>query len=135
MFDQLLINLIWLENVDVVECYNEFGVFMIFVVYEYILVMINLEDGIFGGGNFYCNVFFCGVVFVCVFLMFDFINFEDLWDWMDEICSDGFEVIVVLYNLNVLDGQMFKLEIYDGVFLMVEYVDQCMCNELLVEVI
>lgn len=134
MFDQPLINSIWLENVDAAERHNEPGVFTTFAAYEYTSVTTNSEDGTFGGGNLHRNVFFRGAAPTRAFSTLDSTNPEDLWDWMDEIRGDGFEAIAVPHNPNVSDGQMFKLETYDGAPLTAEYADQRMRNEPLVEV-
>lgn len=134
MFDQPLINSIWLENVDAAERHNEPGVFTTFAAYEYTSVTTNTDDGTFGGGNLHRNVFFRGAAPSRAFSTLDSTNPEDLWDWMDEIRGDGFEAIAVPHNPNVSDGQMFKLETYDGAPLTAEYADQRMRNEPLVEI-
>ncbi len=134
MYDQPVINSIWLENVDAAERHNEPGVFTTFAAYEYTSVTTNADDGTFGGGNLHRNVFFRGAAPRRAFSTLDSTNPEDLWDWMDEQRGEGFESIAVPHNPNVSDGQMFKLETYDGAPLSAEYAAQRMRNEPLVEV-
>ena len=134
MYDQPVINSIWLENVEAAERHNEPGVFTTFAAYEYTSVTTNADDGTFGGGNLHRNVFFRGAAPRRAFSTLDSTNPEDLWDWMDEQRSEGFESIAVPHNPNVSDGQMFKLEIYEGAPLSAEYAEQRMRNEPLVEV-
>lgn len=134
MFDQPLINSIWLENVEAANRYNEPGVFTTFAAYEYTSVTTNSDDGTFGGGNLHRNVFFRGEAPLRAFSTLDSTNPEDLWDWMDAQREEGIESIAVPHNPNVSDGQMFKLETYDGAPLSAEYAEQRMRNEPLVEV-
>lgn len=134
MYDQPLINSVWLENIDAAERHNEPGVFTTFSAYEYTSVTVNEERATFGGGNLHRNVFFKGAAPGRAFSTLDSTNPEDLWDWMDEQRDLGFEAIAIPHNSNVSDGQMFKLETYDGRPLSAEYAEQRMRNEPLVEV-
>lgn len=134
MYDQPLINSVWLENIDAAERHNEPGVFTTFSAYEFTSVTMNDEEGTFGGGNLHRNVFFKGAAPSRAFSTLDSTNPEDLWNWMDEQRDLGFEAIAIPHNSNVSDGQMFKLETYDGQPLSAEYAEQRMRNEPLVEV-
>ena len=134
MYDQPLINSVWLENIDAAERHNEPGVFTTFAAYEYTSVTTNSEDGTFGGGNLHRNVFFKDAAPARAFSTLDSTNPEDLWDWMDAQRAEGYEAIAVPHNPNVSDGQMFKLETYNGAPLSADYADQRMRNEPLVEV-
>lgn len=134
MYDSPLINSVWRENVDSAERYNEPGVFTTFAAYEFTSVTTNSEDGTFGGGNLHRNVFFRGAAPDRAFSTLDSTNPEDLWDWMDAQREQGIEAISIPHNSNVSNGQMFKLETYDGAPLSAEYADQRMRNEPLVEV-
>ncbi|MEL7032196.1 MAG: DUF3604 domain-containing protein [Pseudomonadota bacterium] len=134
MYDAPLINSVWLENVDAAERHNEPGVFTTFSAYEYTSVTTNRDDGTFGGGNLHRNVFFRDAAPRQAFSTLDSTNPEDLWDWMDTQRDLGFEAIAVPHNSNVSNGQMFKLETYDGAPLSAEYADQRMRNEPLVEI-
>lgn len=134
MYDAPLINSVWLENVDAAERHNEPGVFTTFSAYEYTSVTTNRDDGTFGGGNLHRNVFFRDAAPRQAFSTLDSTNPEDLWDWMDTQRDLGFEAIAVPHNSNVSNGQMFKLETYNGAPLSAEYADQRMRNEPLVEI-
>jgi hypothetical protein len=49
------------------------------------------------------------------FSTLDSTNPEDLWDWMDaQRAEAGYEAISIPHNSNVSDGQMFRLETYNG---------------------
>ncbi|MEM7327708.1 MAG: DUF3604 domain-containing protein [Pseudomonadota bacterium] len=134
MYDAPLINSVWLENVDAAERYNEPGVFTTFAAYEFTSVTTNRDDGTFGGGNLHRNVFFRDAAPGRAFSTLDSTNPEDLWDWMDAQREQGFEAIAIPHNSNVSNGQMFKLETYNGAPLTAEYADQRMRNEPLVEI-
>ena len=133
MYDQPVINSVWLENIEAAERHNEPGVFTTFSAYEYTSVTTNQSGG-FGGGNLHRNVFFKDAAPRRAFSTLDSTNPEDLWDWMDAQRAEGYESIAVPHNPNVSDGQMFKLETYDGAPLSADYADQRMRNEPLVEV-
>ena len=132
--DQSYMNSIWVENIEAADRHNEPGVFTTFAAYEYTAVVANDEPGSFGGGNLHRNVFFKGAAPRRAFSTLDSSNPEDLWNWMDEQRELGFEAIAIPHNSNVSDGQMFKLETYDGGPLDAAYAEQRMRNEPLVEV-
>ena len=83
MFDQPLINSVWLENVVAADQHYEPGVFTTFAAYEYTSVTTSLDDDTFGGGNLHRNVFFRDAAPMRAFSTLDSTNPEDLWDWMD----------------------------------------------------
>lgn len=134
MYDEPLITSVWQKNVDAAERHNQPGVFTTFSAYEFTSVTTNLTAGGFAGGNLHRNVFFRDVAPARAFSTLDSTNPEDLWDWMDAQRADGFDAISVPHNPNVSNGQMFKLETYEGAPLSVEYADQRMRNEPLVEI-
>ncbi|MGB3624443.1 MAG: DUF3604 domain-containing protein, partial [Henriciella sp.] len=134
MLDQTVMNSVWLENVEAADQHYEPGVFTTFAAYEYTSVTTNAEDGTFGGGNLHRNVFFRGEAPIRAFSTLDSTNPEDLWDWMDAQREAGMESLAIPHNSNVSNGQMFKLETYDGDPLTAAYADQRMRNEPLVEV-
>lgn len=134
IYDQPLMNSVWLENIDAAERHNEPGVFTTFSAYEFTSVTTNSENGTFGGGNLHRNVFFRDAAPLRAFSTLDSPNPEDLWDWMDAQRDEGFEAIAIPHNSNVSNGQMFKLETYNGAPLSADYADQRMRNEPLVEV-
>lgn len=134
MYDEPLMNSIWAENVKSAEDHNEPGVFTTFSAYEFTSVVTRMEDGTFGGGNLHRNVFFKDKAPARAFSTLDLPNPEDLWDWMDEQRDAGLESIAIPHNSNVSDGQMFRLETYNGQPLDADYAAQRMRNEPLVEI-
>lgn len=134
MNDQGEMNSVWLQNIAAAEAHNEPGVFTTFSAYEFTSVTsIGKGDDNFGGGNLHRNVFFKGAAPDQAFSTLNSPNPEDLWDWMDEQRSAGFESIAIPHNSNVSNGQMFRLETYNGDPLDAAYAEQRMRNEPLVE--
>tara|TARA_R110000787_G_scaffold8528_1_gene28830 strand:+ start:30079 stop:31986 length:1908 start_codon:yes stop_codon:yes gene_type:complete len=134
MYDEPTIKSVWQENIDAAEKYNEPGVFTTFSAYEFTSVTTESDDGGFGGGNLHRNVFFRGEAPDRAFSTLDSTNPEDLWDWMDQQRAEGRESIAIPHNSNVSDGQMFRLETYNGDPIDAAYAEQRMRNEPLVEV-
>lgn len=134
MFDESLINSVWADTVDAANRHNDPGKFTTFAAFEFTSVGTVADDGTFGGANLHRNVFFRGEAPVRVFSTLDSTNPEDLWDWMDGLRQAGIESIAIPHNSNVSDGQMFRLETFDGAPLSAEYAAQRMRNEPLVEV-
>ncbi|WP_300380834.1 DUF3604 domain-containing protein [Henriciella sp.] len=134
MYDRPLMKSVWQQNIEAADRYYEPGVFTTFAAYEYTSVTTRPDDAGFGGGNLHRNVFFRDAAPDRAFSTLDSTNPEDLWDWMDEQRADGIESIAIPHNPNVSDGQMFKLETYEGEPLSAAYADQRMRNEPLVEV-
>jgi hypothetical protein len=134
MYDEPTITSVWQENIAAAEKYNEPGVFTTFSAYEFTSVTTQSADGGFGGGNLHRNVFFRGEAPERAFSTLDSTNPEDLWDWMDEQRAEGRESIAIPHNSNVSDGQMFRLETYNGEPIDAAYAEQRMRNEPLVEV-
>lgn len=67
------------------------------------------------------------------FMGFNLKNFEYLWVWMDKECVKGVEVLVILYNVNMSNGVMYNM--FNGNFIIVDYVESCFCNEFINEVV
>ena len=134
IFDESLINSVWADTVEAANRHNQPGKFTTFAAFEFTSVGTVSEDKTFGGANLHRNVFFRGEAPVRVFSTLDSINPEDLWDWMDGLRKAGIESIAIPHNSNVSDGQMFRLETFDGAPLSAEYANQRMRNEPLVEV-
>ena len=134
IYDEMTIGSVWAENVAAADEHYEPGVFTTFAAYEYTSVTTVSDDGTFGGGNLHRNVFFKDEAPVRAFSTLDSTNPEDLWDWMDTQREAGIESIAIPHNSNVSDGQMFRLETYDGNPLDAAYAEQRMRNEPLVEV-
>ena len=134
IYDQKEINSVWAANVAAAEKHNAPGTFTTFAAYEYTSVTTRPTEEGFGGGNLHRNVFFRGDAPEKAFSTLDSRNPEDLWDWMDEQRAAGIESIAVPHNPNVSDGQMFRLETYEGAPLDAAYAEQRMRNEPLVEI-
>ena len=134
MYDEVHINSIWADNVEAADRHYEPGKFTTFAAYEYTSVTTLREDGTFGGGNLHRNVFFADKAPVRAFSTLDSTNPEDLWDWMDAQREAGIESIAIPHNSNVSDGEMFRLETYNGEPLSADYAEQRMRNEPLVEI-
>ena len=134
MYDTEIMGSVWQQNIDAADKNYVPGEFTTFAAYEFTSVTVNDEDGSFAGGNLHRNVFFKGDAPDRAFSTLDSPNPEDLWDWMDEQRAEGYEAIAIPHNSNVSDGQMFRLETYNGDPLDVAYADQRMRNEPLVEV-
>jgi len=134
MYDESIINSVWLQNIEAADRHYVPGEFTTFAAYEYTSVTVNEEKNSFAGGNLHRNVFFKGAAPLRAFSTLDSPNPEDLWDWMDQKRAEGFESIAIPHNPNVSDGQMFRLETYNGDPLDAAYAEQRMRNEPLVEV-
>ncbi len=134
IYDQPEMNSVWASNVAAAEKHNEPGTFTTFAAYEFTSVTTRPDNEDFGGGNLHRNVFFRGAAPDRAFSTLDSKNPEDLWDWMDGLRSEGIESISIPHNPNVSDGQMFRLETYDGAPLDAAYAEQRMRNEPLVEI-
>lgn len=134
MYDESIINSVWLQNIEAADRHYVPGEFTTFAAYEYTSVTVNEEENSFAGGNLHRNVFFKGAAPLRAFSTLDSPNPEDLWDWMDQKRAEGFESIAIPHNPNVSDGQMFRLETYNGDPLDAAYAEQRMRNEPLVEV-
>lgn len=134
IFDEEEIASVWAATVAAADKHNEPGVFTTFSAYEFTSVTTKPAEEGFGGGNLHRNVFFRGEAPKKAFSTLDSRNPEDLWDWMDEQRAAGLESIAVPHNPNVSDGQMFRLETYDGAPLDAAYAEQRVRNEPLVEI-
>jgi hypothetical protein len=134
MYDESIINSVWIQNIEAADRHYVPGEFTTFAAYEYTSVTVNEEENSFAGGNLHRNVFFKGAAPLRAFSTLDSPNPEDLWDWMDQKRAEGFESIAIPHNPNVSDGQMFRLETYNGDPLDAAYAEQRMRNEPLVEV-
>ena len=117
----------WKENVAAAERHNEPGKFTTFIAYEY---TTSPE-----GQNLHRNVIFRGSVAPDLpFSRLDSPNPEDLWAWMDGLRDEGVEALAIPHNSNGSNGQMFKLETFDGKPLDAAYAETRMRNEPLVEI-
>jgi len=117
----------WQEIVDAANRHYEPGKFTTFIGFE------------FTAGpdyqNLHRNVIYRGDTAPEIpFSRFDSQNPEDLWAWMDANRRDGFEAIAIPHNSNGSNGQMFRLETFDGKPLDGGYAETRMRNEPIVEV-
>jgi hypothetical protein len=122
-FDDDVIRSTWREIIDAAERHYEPGSFTTFIGYE------------FTSGpdeqNLHRNLIYRGSAAPEIpFSRFDSENPEDLWAWMDEHRARGIEA----FNSNGSNGQMFRLESFDGNPLDAAYAETRMRNEPIVEV-
>jgi hypothetical protein len=116
----------WKEIRDAADRHYEPGVFTTFSGFEY----TSGPDS----QNLHRNVIFRGSAAPELpFSMFDSENPEDLWAWMDANRARGMEAIAIPHNSNGSNGQMFKLETFDGKPLDGGYAETRMLNEPIVE--
>jgi len=125
----------WAETIAAANKYYAPGRLTTFAAYEYTSVTTGGDDGrTFGGGNLHRNVIFEGAAADMPFSTLDSTNPEDLWQWMDDLRDQGIESLAIPHNSNVSNGQMFRLETYEGGALDAAYTQQRMRNEPLVEI-
>mgnify|MGYP000545453265 CR=1 FL=1 len=133
-FDPKVTASVWKDTIDAADKFYKPGKFTTFAAYEYTAVRVTRgEEGGFAGGNLHRNVVFRGSAPDMPFSTLDSTNPEDLWTWMDEQREAGHESLAMPHNSNVSDGEMFKMETYDGTPLTKEYAEQRIRNEPIVE--
>ena len=107
--------------------HNDPGKFTAFLGYEYTSSGDAFE-------NLHRNVIFKGDTAPDLpFSRLDSANPEDLWRWMDEQRSAGYESLAMPHNSNGSNGWMFSLTDFEGKPLDSHYADLRMRNERLVE--
>jgi hypothetical protein len=85
--------------------------------------------------NLHRNVIFRGSAAPEIpFSQFDSQNPEDLWAWLDAYRAEGIEALAIPHNSNGSNGQMFRMETFDGEPLDAGYAEVRMRNEPIVEV-
>lgn len=135
VYDPAIVGNVWQQIVDSAEKYNKPGKFTTFAGYEYTAVRVTRgEDGGFAGGNLHRNVIFRGSAPDMPFATVDSANPEDLWSWMDDQREAGNDAMSIPHNSNVSDGEMFKMETYNGQPLTKAYAEKRIRNEPLVEI-
>ena len=117
----------WSDMIDAANRHYEPGEFTTFIGYEY----TSSPDR----QNLHRNVIYRGDRAPEVpFSRIESPNPEDLWAWMDLHRADGMEAIAIPHNSNGSNGQMFRLETFDGRPLDGGYAETRMRNEPIVEV-
>jgi len=117
----------WREIIDAANRHNEPGKFTTFIGYEYTAApdSQNLHRNVIYRGDSAPEIPFSSI---------DSMNPEDLWAWMDTHRAEGHEAISIPHNSNGSNGQMFRLETFDGKPLDGAYAETRMRNEPIVEV-
>ena len=94
----------WADTINAAELFNDPGTFTTFVAYEYTSSTADM-------GNLHRNVIFKGAdkLPAMPFSRFHSQDPEGLWNWMDELRSEGIESLAIPHNSNGSNGQMFKL--------------------------
>ena len=126
LLDLDIVKSTWTTVIEAAQKHYNPGKFTTFIAYEYTSgpEMQNLHR----------NVFFRNEkVPALPFSRLMSANPEDLWDWMDENRAAGIDSLAVPHNSNGSNGQMFKLETFDGQPLDRTYVEQRIRNEPIVE--
>jgi hypothetical protein len=116
----------WERIIESANRHNDPGTFTTFIGYEW----TSGEQG----QNLHRNVIFKGDSAPVPFTRLHSQKPEDLWNWMDGIRADGFEVLAIPHNSNKSDGTMFERETSDDTPFTKEYATQRNRNEPLVEV-
>lgn len=114
----------WLEIIDAAEKYNDPGKFTTFIGFEYT------------SWNIHRNVIFKGADHIPSepFSRYHSANPEDLWDWMDGLREQGIESLAIPHNSNWSLGAMFQMTDWAGDAIDMDYANQRMRNEPLVEI-
>ena len=119
----------WSDTVAAADQHNDPGSFTAFAGFEYTTTALD-------GGNLHRNVIFRSTdkLPVMPFSRFNSRNPEDLWNWMDDLRSQGIEAMAIPHNSNGSNGQMFSLVDWAGDPVDDEYASQRLRNEPLVEI-
>jgi hypothetical protein len=119
---------VWRQVVDAAERHYRPGEFTTFIAYEW--------SSMPESANLHRNVIFRGnadQVPDKPFSAYDSNRPEDLWDFLDESRSKGFEAMAIPHNSNVSDGRMFPLVDSLGEPIDAAYARQRSSNEPIVE--
>jgi len=135
IYDRDFIDSAWAENVAAAEKHNQPGKFTTFAAYEFTAMEIigEVEDDA-GAINLHRNVIFKDKAPTRLFTTLDSPNPEDLWDWMNAQREKGIDVLAIPHNSNGSNGQMFDVSMTDGSDFTVEYADNRLLNEPVVEI-
>ncbi len=119
----------WRDSVRAADDAYVPGSFTTFAAYEY---TTSTDDM----GNLHRNVIFCDTdrLPAMPFSRFNSQDPEGLWNWMDDLRSQGIESLAIPHNSNGSNGQMFKLTDWAGDPMDDDYSSQRLRNEPLVEI-
>jgi|TARA_B110000971_G_scaffold120410_1_gene123293 hypothetical protein len=117
----------WADTIAAAEQFNNPGKFTTFVGYEFTASR---------GGGLHRNVIFRSgdKVPAAPFSILHSRNPENLWDWMDDLRSQGIEALGIPHNSNASNGQMFSLTDWAGNPMDDDYAEQRLRNEPLMEI-
>ena len=129
LLDLSIVRSAWAEINAAAERHNDPGQLTTFVGYEF-------TAGGRRGQNLHRNVIFAdGQTPQMPFSRLDADNNpERLWEWMDDIRSDGMDALAIPHNSNGSDGWMFEVTDKAGQPIDAEYAVQRLRNEPLVEI-
>jgi hypothetical protein len=119
----------WRDSISAANDAYVPGTFTTFAAFEY---TSSTDDR----GNLHRNVIFRDTdrLPAAPFSRFNSQNPEGLWDWMDELRSQGIESLAIPHNSNGSNGQMFKLENWAEEPFDNNYARRRLRNEPLVEI-
>lgn len=117
----------WADTIAAAEQFNKPGEFTTFVGYEFTASR---------GGGLHRNVIFRSgdKVPAAPFSILHSRNPENLWDWMDDLRSQGIESLGIPHNSNASNGQMFSITDWAGNPMDDDYTEQRLRNEPLMEI-
>jgi hypothetical protein len=117
----------WAKTIEAANRHNDPGTFTTLIGFEWTSAP--------NGQNLHRNVFFKGdTAPPTPFSRIRSQDPEKLWDWMDRLREQGYELLAIPHNSNLSDGRMFRRETEKGEPLTKEYADRRNRNEPLVEV-
>ncbi len=116
----------WRKVIDAAERHNDPGTFTTFVGYEFTPSV--------GGRHLHRNVIFRGDAPEVPFSSVDSPNPEDLWNWLDDLRSQGIEALAIPHNTNQSDGLAFQEQTWDGKPIDAAFAEKRIRNEPLVEI-